>query len=139
MTDEVSTYTGIAVVVVGLSQLCIACIGIMMMSINIVNNMGNTYSEVVNASTMGQLTDCTKLESLSAPSAYSAITTAIDFVDKVVYIHEDGTEELVYQYNNNTDNLIWLATKYRLENINLSTVQGTIDSNLYTVTLKVVD
>ena len=137
MSEDVSAYMRTAVTVFCSAALCAAAVNIMVMSMGILQNYTSRYTFTLTSSATGAFSDLALNEYTACPIIYCAIDQAIDSIDSVT-LEYNGSEEVLYRYDTDDNNLMKLMTLYRTKmckfRYNMSGVGG-----LYKITLEVVD
>lgn len=137
MTEEVSTYTQLAVILVCTSVIISVIVSVLIMGLRVMNNYVDQYTIITANTSSNAIIALTTAGEVPSPVAYSAIEEGITDID-VVYI-EDNARTKLYAYNDsNYQNLMQLMTLHKNHMVTVTVVTGELNREMYTVTVKVV-
>ncbi len=111
MTDEFSEHMRLSLMVWMTGAFLGVVVGVVVFSLLVMNQRTDKYSTAMVQATTSALYDLSVESQVSCPSVYSAISASASEINKV-YVKWDGASDYVvlYDYMNNTDNLITLMT-----------------------------
>lgn len=134
MTEELSTFTQLAVMFCAASiVLSVAC-SVLVMGDGIISAYSDKFIQVSASANSSSIISLSTAKEVPAPVAYSTISSAISEVD-VVYCN--GVK--IYQYNDmNIQQLITLMTTHKNHNVRVTVETGVVNSSLWTVRVEVV-
>lgn len=132
MQDEVSASMHIAIVVWCTGALLGVVCGVLIMSLNILRDYTDKYSDAIVSSTNASIVDAVKEEAQSGAIIYSRIESSINSID-AVKIEGKG---YIYKYNDpNCQNTMSLLTTYKNTTFRINIQNGDLVKSLKTVVL----
>lgn len=132
MTDEVSTSMHISIVVWMTGALLGVVVGVLIMSLSILRDYTDKYSDAIVNSANAGIVDAVKEEAQPGAIVYSRIENSINSID-VVKIDGVG---YIYKYNDpNCQNLMSLMTTYKNKKYKIAVTNGELVGTLKTVIL----
>lgn len=135
MTEEVSTYTQLAVILCCTSVIISVVVGVLIMGKGMLDNYNTRYTEIVTNASSNTIIALTSAGDVPCPVAYSTISSGISDVDVVYY---ESTKLYVYD-DDNYQNLMHLMTKYKNKLVTVKVTTGELRGDMYTVYLKAVN
>lgn len=134
MTEELSTYTQLAVILCATAVIISVACSILIMGNGIMSAYSDKFIQVSTSANNSSLVSLSMAKEVPAPVAYSTIGAAISEVD-VVYCN--GVK--IYQYNDeNIQGLITLMTTHKTHNVKVTVETGVVDNRLWTVRVEVI-
>lgn len=134
MTEEVSEYTMVAVVLCFIAAFMTSIIGITVMSVNVINNTTDKYSFNLTTTPANGLLDLTMEEEVPGPIIYTSIDQSLELIHSVELV--GAPETVIYTYNLEQNNLVILMSKYNRQNFKVS-IDMDNKTRLYRIVLEV--
>lgn len=141
MTGEVSEHMRLSLTVWMTGALLSAVVGVAVFSLFVFNDYTGKYSDAMVQSTTSSIYELSRIQSVTCPQAYSALSASIDEVAAVTYQRSNGTTTVLYQYNDaSKDNLISLMTgSMTIKNVRVSIETKPATGHLLHIKLEEVD
>lgn len=135
MDEDVSVSLRLSVTVWLTAALLGVTSGILVMSLQLLNNYNNKYVNATVAAADSGVNNLQSADVISGASAYAAVSKSINSIDKVYIVWSNGSTTVLYNYKTATDNTITLMTNYKNDEFELTVCTGELISSLKTVKL----
>ena len=139
MSDEVSLSMHISIMVCCTAGLLSVVLGILVMSIDLLNDYSNKYTNAVNSSTESSIYSIAMNGDVPMSVIYSSLEQSLNIVGEVYvgeYDETNGTvnnQTCIYEYDNiNNQKLLTLLTRYKV-NRGIVFIEPSTTSGLITV------
>lgn len=139
MSDEVSLSMHISIMVCCTAGLLSVVLGILVMSIDLLNDYSNKYTNAVNSSTESSIYSIAMNGDVPMSVIYSSLEQSLNIVGEVYvgeYDKTNGTinnQTCIYEYDNiNNQKLLTLLTRYKV-NRGIVFIEPSTTSGLITV------
>lgn len=139
MSDEVSLSMHISIMVCCTAGLLSVVLGILVMSIDLLNDYSNKYTNAVNSSTESSIYSIAMNGDVPMSVIYSSLEQSLNIVGEVYvgeYDKTNGTinnQTCIYEYDNvNNQKLLTLLTRYKV-NRGIVFIEPSATSGLITV------
>lgn len=139
MSDEVSLSMHISIMVCCTAGLLSVVLGILVMSIDLLNDYSNKYTNAVNSSTESSIYSIAMNGDVPMSVIYSSLEQSLNIVGEVYvgeYDKTNGTinnQTCIYEYDNvNNQKLLTLLTRYKI-NRGIVFIEPSTTSGLITV------
>lgn len=137
MTDEVGQHFRISITVWMIGALIAVVVGVSLFSFNIFNRYTGKYSDAMVGATTSSIYQLARQSSVTCPAVYASVTASIAEIDEVVFIKENGSVEVIYDFmQSDSDKLISLMTGGNVnKNVRVEITQSFNSPNMIVVKL----